>query len=360
MVRQLLAIATIGLSVLLVASAYIGLLNPAHWWLLPALGFAYTWLMLLTAVWATCLLLLRPKLALVPALAMICTIPSLLLHLRLPGSRDQSSSAPLKLISYNVRNFDLYNWSQEGVLLEKIIKQISDQRPDVACFQEFFHADSGVFRTIDRLQRDCGLPYYAVDKTVERENYGFWGLAVFSRHPIVYQRALRFGNKTFNSALLCGLSVAGDTLWVLNVHLQSIALEDPDYSYLQQVGSELDFDVGSLRSIARKLLHGFRTRPHQAERVHALLDSLSGPVVLCGDFNDTPGSYVYRLLTRKLKDAFLQAGSSGLGKTYAGVIPMLRIDYILVNEQIEVNHFEVSRQKLSDHYLICCRLSVKP
>lgn len=347
------------LAAALLTSTYVGFISPENVWVLAAVGLAFPWLLLFNIVLLITVMIMARRVVWIPLLALVLSWPTLMLHLRLQQPSQSPSADDIKLVCYNVRNFDLYNWSQEGVQLEKILKLIASEKPDIACFQEFFNADTGAFRTVERLQEQCRLPYVALDKTVERPNYGAWGLATFSRYPIFYQRSIRFGQHTFNSALLSGVRIGTDTLWILNVHLQSIALEDPDYAYLKQIGSEMTFDLKPTQSIARKLRQGYRTRPEQARQLRRLVDSLDGPLVLCGDFNDTPGSYVYRRLSGPLRDAFLLAGSPGFGRTHAGTIPLLRIDYVMVNDRLNPVQFRINGRKLSDHYLLATHIRLK-
>jgi endonuclease/exonuclease/phosphatase family metal-dependent hydrolase len=70
---------------------------------------------------------------------------------------------------------------------------------------------------------------------------------------------------------------------------------------------------------------------------------------VCGDFNDTPNSYVYRILSDRLQDSFKEKGL-GIGTTFAGSIPLLRIDYILADMQFKINECKVIHNKWSDHY----------
>jgi endonuclease/exonuclease/phosphatase family metal-dependent hydrolase len=76
---------------------------------------------------------------------------------------------------------------------------------------------------------------------------------------------------------------------------------------------------------------------------------------LCGDFNDTPNSYSYFTIRGKLRDAFLEKGF-GFGRTYSGIAPTLRIDYIFASPSIEVLSFRRIKKVLSDHYPIIARL----
>ena len=50
-----------------------------------------------------------------------------------------------------------------------------------------------------------------------------------------------------------------------------------------------------------------------------------------------------------MKDAFLETGF-GIGHSYNGKIPFLRIDYILTNPSFEIQKFEIVNNKISDHF----------
>jgi endonuclease/exonuclease/phosphatase family metal-dependent hydrolase len=70
---------------------------------------------------------------------------------------------------------------------------------------------------------------------------------------------------------------------------------------------------------------------------------------VAGDFNDTPNSYAYRTLSQGMQDAFWKSGR-GLGSTFNGPIPGLRIDHMLVDLYIKVERFEVVEEDISDHF----------
>ncbi|MBK7121790.1 MAG: hypothetical protein IPH68_02690 [Chitinophagaceae bacterium] len=52
-----------------------------------------------------------------------------------------------------------------------------------------------------------------------------------------------------------------------------------------------------------------------------------------------------------MKNAFVEKGS-GLGRTFSGISPVLRIDNIFVDEEMEVLQFNLIKKKLSDHFPI--------
>ena len=66
---------------------------------------------------------------------------------------------------------------------------------------------------------------------------------------------------------------------------------------------------------------------------------------------------MYNKIKNNKKDAFVEAGF-GLSSTYDYSLYPLRIDFILVDEKIEVNYFERFKVKYSDHYPILARLNI--
>ena len=74
-------------------------------------------------------------------------------------------------------------------------------------------------------------------------------------------------------------------------------------------------------------------------------------MIVCGDFNDSPTSFAYGTLSKGLKDAFIESGS-GLGNTYIGPFPSLRIDYILYDKSFDSYNYKSINTNYSDHKLI--------
>ena len=90
-------------------------------------------------------------------------------------------------------------------------------------------------------------------------------------------------------------------------------------------------------------------RAEQAEEVVGQIEKSPYPVLLCGDFNEIPQSYAYYIISRGLQDAF-KASGRGLGVTYNGRIPALRIDYVMAGPEFEVLGHRIGRARFSDHY----------
>jgi endonuclease/exonuclease/phosphatase family metal-dependent hydrolase len=66
------------------------------------------------------------------------------------------------------------------------------------------------------------------------------------------------------------------------------------------------------------------------------------PTVLCGDFNSSPRSDVYRTLTRELRDAQLVVAERSRPRaTFPSIWPFMRIDHVLVAPELQVRRCHV-------------------
>ena len=101
----------------------------------------------------------------------------------------------------------------------------------------------------------------------------------------------------------------------------------------------------------------FIKRGEQARLVREALDRTIYPSILCGDFNDVPNNYTYYHIKKDWQDSFLKS-SMGIGRTYLGVAPTLRIDYILTDKNFKIEQFEMVDEDLSDHLLLISDLTI--
>jgi endonuclease/exonuclease/phosphatase family metal-dependent hydrolase len=273
--------------------------------------------------------------------------------------RDEANSKMLKVMSYNVKVFDLYNWSNNKKTRSQIFGLIEDESPDIACFQEFVHRDKSDFATTDSLKKRIKFPYANVEYTSHgRQEYHF-GIAIFSKYPIINSQRLDFGYKGNNACIFSDIKVGADTFRIYNMHLQSIAFSKDDYKYAEDLQKSTETqDIEKSKNIIKRLKKAFITRARQAEIIHESIESSPYPVIVCGDFNDTPASYTYNTISKGLNDAFIQSGT-GLGKSYAGAFPSFRIDYILFSDKFKSHEFRTIKEELSDHFPVVTYLEIK-
>jgi endonuclease/exonuclease/phosphatase family metal-dependent hydrolase len=184
------------------------------------------------------------------------------------------------------------------------------------------------------------------------------GTVILSRFPIVAGGDVKFEN-TSNSTLWADIKVGEKkVIRVYNVHLQSNRVTNTTAKVIQkgdldegETWQDIGFVLGRVGSATS-------LRAEQAQKLREHIAACKLPVVICGDFNDTPNSYVYSILSAGFHDTFRQK-ALGLGTTFAGALPMLRIDYILTEKSITTFSCRTARDAdFSDHYPVFVALGI--
>ena len=267
----------------------------------------------------------------------------------------------IKLVSYNVQEFDLYNWHGNGTRRDSLIAYIKEMQPDIICIQECSVDKNTHFYTNDSVKKATQLKYMCFEPLVSVDNLYDFGLTIYSKYPIVRHRKLFDVERSTNNIIITDVKIGDDTVRFFNCHLESLHFEIKEYATIEKI-SDRNFteqDTTGIRFILQKLKKALIKRANQADSISIAIKKSPYPVIVCGDFNDIPLSYTYHTIKthNDLVDAFRNAGN-GLGGTYIGKLPSFRIDYILHSKRIETWDFRVGKRILSDHYPIYCQFIV--
>ncbi|MBR4402490.1 MAG: endonuclease/exonuclease/phosphatase family protein [Flavobacteriales bacterium] len=254
------------------------------------------------------------------------------------ADKDTTDTPTLRLMTYNVMSF----YGQDGRAGEQVSTSVNNTldvySPDVICFQEYRH-------------------FPDVNLSEWKYSYRDKNVALYSRYPIINKGSLSFDD-TFNNAVYADVKLsAGDTVRVYCVHLESLEIRAGEVKALS-TSHDLSNDVKGLWG---RLNSGFITQGSQVKKVVESIKNSPYPVVVAGDFNNTPFSYSYHsVLQEGLKDAFREAGW-GIGATFRDISYPLRIDHIMVDEmKFGVQSCDVLRkEKSSDHYPVFAVFTLK-
>lgn len=347
-----------GLLLMSYASMYI---NPQKIWFSPFFGLAYLPLLgtnlLLLFYWLWINKRIFFFLAIIILTGLTAHRSSFAWHV---SQSTQKSEEDITLLSFNVRGFDELSKEKSLAHQQEILNDIVAVNADIICLQEFsaYHNTKKTIDVYKELKQKSGLQYEYYYK-VFQNNKGTrsYGILILSKFPIKDKGLLSYKalSKT-NSTIYADIEINGKLIRLLTAHLQSNQLDANDLEIVESPNADAIKDYDSKRVIS-KLKTSYGLRAGQAMTIAEEREKSPYPVIICGDFNDTPVSFAYRQISENMQDAFLQSGF-GLGATYKP-FPFIRIDYILLQEHsFEVTGFQRISNAGSDHYMIAATFKI--
>jgi endonuclease/exonuclease/phosphatase family metal-dependent hydrolase len=315
--------------------------SPDLFWPAGFLTLSLPWLLLLNLLFVLGWALLGQKEWYYSLIALALGIPSLRKLLSVfPANTEYIGKTELAVTTFNVQGMLDQEGKPEWVDME------SQWAPfpvlnltDVLCLQEF---------TSNAKKRAHYLQWIAEQTGMKHQLYEpGHGLVICSAYPLRRVDFQRFGNRN-NGYLIADIEIEGRTVRLINVHLESNDVTRLAQNVMEEGRLQERETWVQVKGMAGRYRRSVKLRARQAGAIRQLMAESPHPVLLCGDFNDVPTSYVYQKLSRNMNDSFRQAGL-GLGVTYRGKIPGLRIDYILAPESWAVHMHQVSDAAFSDH-----------
>ena len=247
------------------------------------------------------------------------------------GDRDTSSVAAKKTLRVMSYNIHVGVGMDKKLDLERIAAVIEREKPDLVGLQE---VDRGVKRTegkdeIAELAKLTRMDF-SFAHNLDYQG-GQYGVAILSRHLIQAADHQKFENKREaerRGMLRVEIVFAGQKLNFATTHL--------DYQFAD----------GKL---------------FETEQLLKLLENVSGPLIVSGDFNDEPTGDAYKLMLTKFQDGWLQAKVKGEGLTYPADKPVKRIDYIFVrtSDHLRVKKAWLVNTLASDHLPLMAEIEIR-
>ena len=352
--------------IVLLLSCMAAYVNPSHFWLLSFLGFAFPVALIINFCFLLVWIARRKSFGLVTLIAIVLSWKfiqsTFAMHFH-----NENKEQGIKLMTWNVKNFDLYNWSHNLKTRKEMMALIRKEKPDILCMQEFY-SNNQLFHNLEYIRDTLGYPYFYFPPAVELNKLPKsklqstlwktgvlnqrWGVAIFSRYPITDSGKVNINGTLANDCIYADLDINNEKVRLYNVHFQSIHLGYDDYATLDSLEDKQQTDWIGLEKIMRKMKRATVRRSQQANVVAENMKEFQGKEILCGDFNDIPVSYTYKTVRGELQDAFVEKGK-GFGATFVNKLSIFRIDYALFDPSFSIHSYKTTYKDLSDHYPVC-------
>lgn len=276
-----------------------------------------------------------------------------------PGKEQVEVENSFTLMSYNTHaNNMMSKHTTENP--NPIMQYLLEKDPDILCIQEYLVSyDENHLTESDVKKIFKKYPYQHI-QFQGASSWATFGIATFSKFPILKRTKMDFESQN-NLAMYTDIDVQGNMIRLFNCHMESNKLTEGDLIQARELATDpANEDIkGTTLHISRKLGSAYRIRAGQADLIADSIAASPYTVLVAGDFNDVPASYVYTKIRGDMKDAFVTKGT-GLGWTFTQHIFRFRIDHVFYDSALQLHQFKIDKDmKVSDHYPLIATFNFK-
>lgn len=325
-------------------------INPAKFALPAIFGLAYPYLLLINIIFIVIWILRLRFEALISVIAIAAGLAHFSNYLKITKPGEDKTDT-FSILSYNIRLFNYFEGQKNPNSEKRILEFLKSRQPDIICLQELYIAGNPELKE-RAIKTALGGNYFSHMKLIESGKNRFYGIITLSKFTVI-DRGEIVHPQSPSLSIYTDIIIKEDTFRIFNNHLQSFRLKSMERSLFNELklSSEEKERFDEIKNISSSLRKGFVKRASQAETVKDHINNTTYPVIVAGDFNDTPVSWSYRKIRKGLNDSFVRSGY-GAGFTYKGNYPPNRIDYILYDNALESRYFDILKVRFSDHYPI--------
>jgi endonuclease/exonuclease/phosphatase family metal-dependent hydrolase len=319
--------------------------DPLDFWVITFFGLSYkVWLVINLSLLIFWLILKRKR--------WIYNAFFMLLGIHFVGRNIQfnsnaSTATDIHIASFNTNVQQVYN---DGNTSKKIDSLLQAKQLDIVVLIEWLDRKGTIARE--------NFPYQQYVKLEARKNRYNYGLKLVSKYRIVNWDKIKYTHISNNMAAYFDIDIDGEIVRIVAVHLQSNGVSSRDYHKLKKVGLDNEYKEYAF-DFLKRLKSPMQRRSEQTKAILQAIANSPYPVIIMGDFNDTPQSFAYQQLRGDRLDAFVEKGN-GWGATYLKPFPMLRIDYIMYDSELQCTSYKSTSAVKSDHKLIEATFKLEP
>lgn len=326
---------------------------PSEFMPIAYLGLGFPLILVIYLIWIIVLLIFgawRQLLLLTPTL--IC-IPIMLdtFPINLSKSEADANAKTFKLLTYNVGAF---HYRENAT--SKIANLIEKEDFDIVCLQEYIEFRAKGDENFKKLF--AVYPYSTVgDMTVDSHNR----VVTLSKYKIVKSGVASKG-KGNNRAIYSDVIIGNDTIRVINAHLASNHISNADKQEIDSIshGLKVEKVKDKIHSLDKKVTNNYVIREQMANDIDSVIALTKMKVLVCGDFNDVPVSYVYHKIKGDRMSVANEEMGWGYNYTFRESPFYFCIDHVLYQtDGFDCLNYERVRVPYSDHYPSIAQFSVK-
>ncbi len=365
--KTIFVFSNIVVAILFLLSCYASWFDPQHFWFIGLFTLGSFYLLIALVVFIIFWLFAKKKFIFISIIAIGLAwkpLGQLIKFVKPNNFKLAKQSSNLRVMSWNVEHFDILEHKTKPQVKTQMLDLISMYQPDIACFQEMVGSDfdSTAINYIPYFGERLHFPYnyYSYNKKDDFDGKHRFGIIIFSKYPIIDRHTVRYEPLSYNSTFqYVDILKGNDTIRVFNFHLQSLRFSHENLNFINNPTTDGEIDLKESRNVISKLKRGFLQRNLQSDRIKKAMNESPYPLIACGDFNDVPNSYAYNTIGTGLNNAFAEKGS-GIGRTFSGISPTLRIDNIFMDKRFEVEQYIRIKKKMSDHFPIIADVKFEP
>lgn len=352
--RKILLAIHIPVALGLLVTGYAPYLDPRTYGMMALAGYAFPVFLILAVLSLAMATLTCKKHLIIPVAALIAAYKPVTLYIPFHSTQEVPEGA-ITVMSYNTHSWgtsgDGTHPADDG---QTVIRYIADSNADIVCLQESYIGGT-VKPYLDSILNAAYGHHDMIKGSQDAQ------VTLYSRFPITRKQRIEYESKGNISAAFW-LDINGKEVIVINNHLETTGLSIEERNKFSDMMHGKNDTIHTIsRTIFGKLLEATRIRVLQAKAVAAFIsehrhDNGGTPIIVCGDFNDIPHSYVYNTIAKNLTDCYRNT-ATGPGYSFSHYGMRVRIDNVLCTPDITPYNFKVDHSiAMSDHYPIIGQL----
>ena len=349
--RIILLVFNILAAVGLVLTTLAGVIPPSKSFLPSVMAYGFLPMLLLNLALVVVWLMMGRWEFLISAGTILLRISCIGLFFQIGGNAEVPSRSEhpdmVTLMSFNVHGFGGTSFAGENQTQngDAFLELLREYDPDILCLQEYL-----------------GVPQRNMTDSLKSRGYiHFQGARGSSGNPVgavVFSKLPIRSVKSIDSQKVLVEVENGEQFFLLCcVHMDSYRFDLDDRNDIHEMTRGRIDENASRRTLVKGKETVLQHEREWKEQLHPIVTESNLPILLAGDMNDIPGSWLYSQIANCLDDTYRDEGS-GFCATYNGSFPRFRIDMVFRSKEFTTLSYKRIESDISDHFPVFVALEL--